>query len=93
MCSKNQILTLSECNNEVEAYFDVPFATDNSRDIPVIEKSPADVQSPYTLNESTIVSYEFFDQSNNSAKCTFQIIVQSKYKIIQHVLSNVCKAF
>ncbi|KAJ8028097.1 Fibropellin-1 [Holothuria leucospilota] len=78
VCPKNQILTLSECNNEVEAYFDVPFATDNSRDIPVIEKNPADVQSPYTLNETTIVTYEFFDQSNNSAKCTFQIIVQRK---------------
>ncbi|KAJ8027753.1 Fibropellin-1 [Holothuria leucospilota] len=77
VCPENQFLTLSDGNTEVEAYFDVPAASDNSRNPLVVEKTPADVRSPYTVNETTIVTYEFFDQSNNSARCSFIILVQS----------------
>lgn len=85
VCPGHQYANLNEGMLGVEVYFDIPSARDNSGEPLVVVKTPADVTSPYRFLETTVVRYEFFDAAHNSASCSFQVFVQSKFPTVTPV--------
>ncbi|XP_011677589.2 sushi, von Willebrand factor type A, EGF and pentraxin domain-containing protein 1 [Strongylocentrotus purpuratus] len=65
----------------VEVTFDIPTARDNSNSSLRIVTSPENLTSPHFIFQDSVLSFEFFDDTNNSIKCTFDVQVKEEFGV------------
>lgn len=71
-CPESFIVDLTNPDG-VDVTFDIPTARDNSNSSLRVVTSPENLTSPHFIFQDSVLSFEFFDDTNNSVKCTFDV--------------------
>ena len=75
-------------NSSLLVNWTIPVAVDSSNMAPQISVSPPGVAPPYTFYNNTNVVYTAKDPSGNEGKCSFRVLSEGAYIIIERHLTR-----
>ena len=75
-------------NSSVLVNWTIPVAVDNSNIAPQISVSPPGVAPPYSFYNNTNIVYTAKDPSGNERKCSFRVLLEGAWIIIERHLTH-----